>query len=235
MPTLSPEPMNTSGRKSGFTLIELLIVVAIIAILAAIAVPNFLEAQTRSKVSRVLADHRANRTAVEAYAVDWNKYPRGTWGGAPFNDKVGGAPAWGTLPEAITTPIAYVTQIYKDPFSKLRGVNDSDEYYAYTSIWTFQLFLELGVSPSPVPGMPGFVYVYGKGPITWRRIQQYLGDYYLWSVGPAGPNQHPSGSAYDYFIQYDPTNGTISWGRVFVSHKHSGPAYVPNEYIANTF
>ena len=49
-----------------FTLIELLIVVAIIAILAAIAVPNFLEAQIRAKVSRVLSDQRSLATAMEA-------------------------------------------------------------------------------------------------------------------------------------------------------------------------
>ncbi|MEO8376979.1 MAG: prepilin-type N-terminal cleavage/methylation domain-containing protein, partial [Candidatus Sumerlaeota bacterium] len=64
--------------KKGFTLIELLIVVAIIAILAAIAVPNFLEAQTRSKVSRVKADMRSIATAVEAYRIDNNTYPSST-------------------------------------------------------------------------------------------------------------------------------------------------------------
>ena len=61
--------------KKGFTLIELLIVVAIIAILAAIAVPNFLEAQTRAKVSRVLSDMRTVNTALETYKIDNNKYP----------------------------------------------------------------------------------------------------------------------------------------------------------------
>ena len=65
------------GKKptQGFTLIELLIVVAIIAILAAIAVPNFLEAQTRAKVSRSKADLRTLATGVESYALDWQKYP----------------------------------------------------------------------------------------------------------------------------------------------------------------
>lgn len=61
--------------KKGFTLIELLIVVAIIAILAAIAVPNFLEAQIRSKVSRVKNDQRSYATGLEAYFVDNNLYP----------------------------------------------------------------------------------------------------------------------------------------------------------------
>jgi len=61
--------------KKGFTLIELLIVIAIIAILAAIAVPNFLEAQVRAKVSRVKADQRSLATGLEAYYVDNNSYP----------------------------------------------------------------------------------------------------------------------------------------------------------------
>ena len=64
------------NRKSkGFTLIELLIVVAIIGIIAAIAIPNLLNAIDRGKQKRTMADIRSIGTAVESYAVDNNDYP----------------------------------------------------------------------------------------------------------------------------------------------------------------
>ena len=64
------------GRKArGFTLIELLIVVAIIGIIAAIAIPNLLNAIDRGKQKRSMADIRSIGTAVEAYSVDTNIYP----------------------------------------------------------------------------------------------------------------------------------------------------------------
>ena len=66
---------KSQKQKSAFTLIELLIVVLIIAILAAIAVPNFLEFQTRAKVSRVQSDLRALSIGMEAYQVDNGIYP----------------------------------------------------------------------------------------------------------------------------------------------------------------
>ena len=59
----------------GFTLIELLIVVAIIGIIAAIAIPNLLNAIDRGKQKRTMADMRSIGTAVESYAVDNNVYP----------------------------------------------------------------------------------------------------------------------------------------------------------------
>ena len=69
--------MKIRLKKKGFTLIELLIVVAIIGIIAAIAIPNLLNAIQRGRQKRTMADMRSVGTAVEAYAVDNNKYPAG--------------------------------------------------------------------------------------------------------------------------------------------------------------
>ena len=64
------------GREEkGFTLIELLIVVAIIGILAAIAIPNFLNARARATLSAVKADLKNISTAVETYQADTSTYP----------------------------------------------------------------------------------------------------------------------------------------------------------------
>ncbi|HUT25731.1 MAG TPA: prepilin-type N-terminal cleavage/methylation domain-containing protein [Sumerlaeia bacterium] len=117
---------GTRGRrKLGFTLIELLIVVAIIAILAAIAVPNFLEAQTRAKVSRCLNDMRTMRTAMEAYRVDHNAYPPDNIGPR----ELGEFPSFAML----TTPVAYTTSIPLSPFTEwtLWGLAPEVNTYLY--------------------------------------------------------------------------------------------------------
>jgi prepilin-type N-terminal cleavage/methylation domain-containing protein len=90
--------------KSAFTLIELLIVVAIIGILAAIAVPNFLQAQIRAKISRVLADHRALTTAENMYRLDNNTFHRHAH------------TPWQHVP--LTTPVAYLAFWPIDPFQE---------------------------------------------------------------------------------------------------------------------
>jgi general secretion pathway protein G len=68
----------TRRNQKGFTLIELLIVVAIIGIIAAIAIPNLLNAIDRGKQKRTMADLRSVGTAVESYSIDNNVYPVAT-------------------------------------------------------------------------------------------------------------------------------------------------------------
>jgi prepilin-type N-terminal cleavage/methylation domain-containing protein len=60
-------------RRGGFTLVEIMIVVAIIALLAAIAVPGFLRARKRSQASRILNDLRMIDSAVDQYAIETNR------------------------------------------------------------------------------------------------------------------------------------------------------------------
>lgn len=124
----------------GFTLIELLIVVAIIAILAAIAVPNFLEAQTRARVARVNADLRTLKTGIESFQVDTNMYPKCYFennNNLNPGDLVPEAPDrltfanWakssigsGTTKRnfTLTTPVAYLQNIPVDAFAEQNGM-----------------------------------------------------------------------------------------------------------------
>lgn len=99
--------------KKGFTLIELLIVVAIIGILAAIAVPNFLNAQVKAKIARSLADLRSIRTALGMYEVDHNSViPDPTQIGVTGGQRDG---MW--VWRYLTSPIGYINGgAFQDPF-----------------------------------------------------------------------------------------------------------------------
>lgn len=205
-------------RSNAFTLIELLVVVAVIAILAAIAVPNFLEAQTRSKVSRVHADLRSQRVAIEAYAVDENTYPRMTWGGPPFNDLYEGngsplQPVWGTLGPALTTPIAYMTQYdLIDPFMTSPRIQADLRQYTYHDLKT-RTFIASQPTTGPL--------LYTPSEAENEFFERNFGAYAQMSAGPdreAGP----------FYEQYDPTNGTVSAGNIWISQRHNSPvAIVP--------
>jgi len=72
------EAKRMRRNDKGFTLIELLIVVAIIGIIAAIAIPNLLNAIDRGKQKRTMADLRSMGTAIEEYSIDNNFYPVAT-------------------------------------------------------------------------------------------------------------------------------------------------------------
>ena len=103
------------NQTKGFTLIELLIVVAIIGILAAIAVPNFLNAQVRAKVARVQADFQAFSVALESYSIDNGRYPVVNNCGA-VDDPMLFSGLMALRP--LTTPTAYMSQLHKDPFNQ---------------------------------------------------------------------------------------------------------------------
>lgn len=120
------------SSQRAFTLIELLIVVAIIGILAAIAVPNFLNAQTRAKVSRTWSDLQTLVKTLEMYYLDNNSY-------VPDYDGIGASSAGSEINtyKALTTPIAYLGAIPLDVWiphrweasSILRGKNE--RYFEY--------------------------------------------------------------------------------------------------------
>ena len=216
---------NASARRArhaGFTLIELLIVVAIIAILAAIAVPNFLEAQTRSKVSRVKADMRSVATAMEAYAVDHNRYatPSDPDGALIANPPaaVSVSPFETRVPLLLTTPVAYITSRPQDPFATAR--HDGSRIYHCTTHDYVRLRAE--VAPQH-----DWLHVYHE------FFEQVAGVdppsavlYFMVSFGPDGKHdadapetgqeeeeehdehEHSAGAL------YDPTNGTLSRGDI---------------------
>ncbi|MFQ5585531.1 MAG: type IV pilin protein [Thermodesulfobacteriota bacterium] len=98
----------------GFTLIELLIVVAIIAILAAIAIPQFSGYRSRSVRASMIADGRNTATALEAYFTDQGNYPADITATGPnaFAQDLGGLrPSRGNTVAVTTTPSAYTINV----------------------------------------------------------------------------------------------------------------------------
>jgi len=86
-----------SPNRKGFTLVEIMIVVAIIALLAAIAVPGFLRARKRSQASRILNDLRMIDSALDQYAIETNKKSNDPVGTADWTSYVKkGSPLYNT-------------------------------------------------------------------------------------------------------------------------------------------
>jgi prepilin-type N-terminal cleavage/methylation domain-containing protein len=178
-----------------FTLIELLIVVAIIAILASIAVPNFLEAQVRSKVSRAKADIRSLATAVESYYVDWSDYPvPADELGFPVVHPCPSHPNEVLIPSSVTTPIAYIAYRPLDPFTPFDPglFRYSTREYERMHHGDYHNFDET----------------------VDEMLQSGVGvvQYFMTSKGP--DKEANLGSHSDVNTYYDPTNGTLSRGDI---------------------
>jgi prepilin-type N-terminal cleavage/methylation domain-containing protein len=185
-------PARSSRR--AFTLIELLIVVAIIAILAAIAVPNFLEAQTRAKVSATKSDMRTLVTAVESYGVDNNAYP-------PHLLSNGDEVPYPNRYYYLTTPIAYMTSIpARDKFYRFyeTATGSSGEWMSYTNLRSFPSTHAL----APVAPLHRWL-LRSRGPDGVSEANSVRNNYLV--VGLSAGESWP----------YDPTNGTISRGDLF--------------------
>lgn len=192
------------GSRQGFTLIELLIVVAIIAILAAIAVPNFLEAQTRAKVSRVQTDMRVLSIALESYRVDWSRYPPSPWPQATYRTLIGWAHPFNPrshLWKELTTPISYTSTLPRSPFTGVDWIADAGKGFYQGHARDDE---------------PGFVVRQWVDQSAWEMFPGYQNK--IWMISDVGPNLQwdntPRGDG-SIEVPYDPTNGTVSMGNIY--------------------
>lgn len=209
--------MNLFSSKA-FTLIELLVVVAVIAILAAIAVPNFLEAQTRSKVSRAKSDMRTIATGLESYVIDQNRYPP---------DFQSGVVTFLGRLEYITTPISYLSSVPGDPFANIGAID------AHIMTTVLNPYAENGVIGNDY--IYPLTYDYAKrinddgsveGASTWDNIASNYRSTF-WALKSNGPDLTP-----DFLgsnpAPYDSTNGTVSEGNIFWTGPGIGEDYPRN-------
>lgn len=191
-----------------FTLVELLIVVAIIAILAAIAVPNFLEAQIRSKVARAKTDMRTMSIGLETYAVDNHGYP----------DIF-------TRLMVITTPVQYLTSLPKDPFRVQQATGQHfwrQGGYRYGAMPLDNPSRYVVASVGPDTDIDTYYNDNGDNDnvTDWEPYNEALRLYPGWSADLFSESGVMYNGARIKYTTYDATNGTVSNGDVFRLSDH---------------
>ncbi len=200
---MSGSEMKLKSKLKAFTLIELLVSVAIIAILAAIALPNFLEAQTRAKVSRAKTDLRTISVGVEMYRIDNNRYPPDAqFNVMPYLDRL----------RRLTTPISYMTSVPADPFANISKI---EEYAATkpvnpyidptTGKYHYPLTYDFATRMLPTGGI--------EDANAWAYISSSPNTV-LWGLRSCGPDKSAVWLG-DAEAPYDPTNGTVSKGNIY--------------------
>lgn len=209
-----------------FTLIELLIVVAIIAILAAIAVPNFLEAQTRAKISRVKNDMRTIAIALESYHVDSNQYPFKNGPIAPGLINIGSIlgswvpQAKSNLEASVTTPISYLSSVPADVFAVGAAKLGAAGYAPGHPVYGFRYTRMVARPASAISGDnllagSGGSDLSGSDAFGLSTRADRYGGWFMLSNGPDLDDD-----VFGFNNQYDPTNGTVSNGDVLYSAKN---------------
>ncbi len=178
-------------KKFAFTLIELLIVVAIIGILAAIAVPNFLNAQMKARLAQVESNMKALSTSMMTYQVDW--------GSLPLHDP---AHNQNILGNGLTTPVAYIAKVPLDIF-QTGNMAETTQMFSGGSGRAAEIHPEPFYAPSfGHPALDNNVPPIGSGgDLTLRFIDdpallskarsQYFTGRYLVSVGPDQRHNYP--------------------------------------------